>query len=49
MEKITSFYLQRVPWKCLNQLFVKLYTILLSLCTQTADPKYSEPFSRHTL
>ena len=26
-----------------------LYTIYLSICTQTAYPKYSEPFSRHTL
>ena len=43
--------IQSVPRKGFGilQLFVKLYTIYLSLCTQTADSKYSEPFSKHTL
>ena len=31
-----------------HQLCVKLYTIYISLCIQTADPKYSEPlFEAH--
>ena len=32
-----------------EQLFVKLYSIYLSLCIQPADPKYSELFLRHIL
>ena len=50
-----QYKIQCVPrkgtWNTSDQLFINLYTIYeyLSLCTQIADPKYSEAFSWHTL